>query len=117
MKEKYYLIFGIVVALITGTILISNYSNRKVKPTIPPNFREYKMDDREIYEYLTFKGGRKFYCKNSGEEAEVIEYISRPSSPNTEGAWHFRYAVVCKNDYWIFDDQASAFRIYGPFEK
>jgi len=60
----------------------------------------------------------KFYCKNSGEEAERIDYFSHSAGRNVIGGWYGRYAIVCGNNYWISDEHdAFGQMIYGPFEK
>ena len=54
-----------------------------------------------------------YYCNDTGEKAERIEYFRKSS-----GFWHYRFVLVCGDNYWIVDaNAADGPSMYGPFEK
>jgi len=60
--------------------------------------------------------GNIFICRETGKEAEKVEFYSH-SAGSGFGGWRYRYALVCGNYYWILD-AADPFgtKIYGPFK-
>ena len=58
-----------------------------------------------------------FICRETGKEAERVEFYSHSAGSGVIGGWSYRYALVCGNYYWILD-AADYFgtKIYGPFK-
>ncbi len=63
------------------------------------------------------KKGEVFICRETGKEAEKVEFYRHSPGPGVIGGWSYRYALVCGNYYWILD-AADHFgtKIYGPFK-
>lgn len=99
-----------------------NYVNKEI-----PTMLQFK-DEQPIPEKWLVKSGyksiaekdtmsiakRDLRCEASGKNAEIIEYF-RHNTPGATGAWSFRYAAVCGDEYLIADANGAGWHLFGPF--
>lgn len=68
----------------------------------------------------------EYYCKNSNQKAERVDYYSYNPGKWKTGGWSFRYALECAGSqdgswdnggqYWIVDgSDATGVNFYGPY--
>jgi len=138
MNKKYLVIFLILLALVLILLGCKNIQQKNCDPidrvnNSLPSYLLYTNENENMpKEFLVFgpmlspdtfedniiykTDGWNFYCKYNSQPAEKIEYFYH-SKPCLEGAWHYRYAYICGDKYYIFDARnAGGVRLYGPFD-
>jgi hypothetical protein len=134
----FYRIFGLVF-LIIGLVSLGMMFFQKPTPTNSPSiYASLKLTDDKlifdngvspfnlygVYETITMGGPQgsnvthTYYCKDTGNEAEKIMIYNNPGKEGIKGGWSYRFAIVCGNNYWIYNAADSfGYKIYGPFAK
>ena len=136
MKQKNIIIAGICLLVIIG-IFIVGYVNQKPADTTQQNlYASTELTNDKlvfdngpgpfnlsgIYETISAPTAdtnsvvHKYYCEDTGEEAEKIIIFDNPAEDGFKGGWAHRFALVCENKYWIVN-AADSFgkKIYGPY--
>lgn len=58
-----------------------------------------------------------FTCRQTENEANIVEFFSFYQGTEDQGEWIYRYGVFCENNYYIIDsNSASGTIMAGPFK-
>jgi hypothetical protein len=125
MKNFSMIIAALLVVTIVGISAISFLlaeKQRYAPEDFPVEYRSGPLPEDKLLAWNEplntehiYQQGSKFICRDTGKEAEKVEFYSHSSGKI--GGWRYRYALVCGNNYWIVDAADSFGKmVYGPFE-